>query len=85
MSEYIDEFGGIAPCKNCKSYATLWNCPFCDDYDCYEEIDLEGAKNTEQPLQPENGKKLCAVEYCKYWERGACASENKCIGVSVSG
>ena len=50
-----------------------------------EEAKLEGAKNTEQQLQPENGKKLCAVEYCKYWERGACASENKCIGVSVSG
>ena len=55
MSEYINEFGGIAPCKTCKSYETEWNCPFCDDYDCYEELDSEVAKaNDAQPKEDQD-------------------------------
>lgn len=49
------------------------------------EAKLEGAKNTEQPLQPENGPIKCANNGCAGWDEGYCAVPGLCRGGAVSG
>ena len=64
--------------------------PFPDpdgEYVLYEEVKefIEGAKNTEQQLQPENGPIKCADKSCAGWDNGICARPGKCHRVAVSG
>jgi hypothetical protein len=61
-------------------------CPFDKEFGSYkwEEIP-EGAKNTEQQLQPENGKYPCADKGCAGWDNGFCADPCNCRDHAVSG
>ena len=47
--------------------------------------DFEGAKNTEQLLQPENGPVKCANNGCAGWDNGFCAVPGLCREWAVSG